>query len=77
VLKKVMIEYIILLAAIPLGMLCARWTKDEKQIYSKSPYFPVMLGVIAVFAAIFFTLEKLIGFTLAFMWILMFFWHRG
>jgi hypothetical protein len=72
-----MIEYIVLLFAIPLGMLCAKFMKDEKSIYSKSPYFPLMLWVIAIFAAIFFTLDKVIGFSLSFMFLLMFFWHRG
>ncbi|MBT3642763.1 hypothetical protein HN604_02170 [archaeon] len=72
-----MIEYIILLVAIPLGMLCAKWMKEERPIYSKAPYFPVMLWVIAILSAIFFTLDKTIGFSLSFMFLLMFFWHRG
>jgi len=72
-----MLEYIFLLVAIPLGMLCRKWTRDEKAIYSNPPYFPVMLWGIAILAAVFLTIDRVTGFTLAFMWILMFFWHRG
>jgi len=71
-----MIEYFTLILAIPLGFLLAKITKDEKQIYSKAPYFPVLLWILTILAAIFFTLNKQIALTLTFIFITTFIWNR-
>jgi hypothetical protein len=72
-----MIEYLILALAIPLGIILAKITKHEKEIYSKTPYFPIILWVLAIGAAIFFTLDKTIAFTLTFIFITVFVWRKA
>jgi len=71
-----MIEYFILVLAIPLGIIMARLTDDEKKIYSRAPYFPVILWVLAIFAAVFFSLDRVIGFTLAFVFLAVLVWSK-
>lgn len=72
-----MIEYLTLLLAIPLGFVLAQITKDEKQIYSKSPYFPILLWALAFATAIFYTLDKQIALTLNFILITTFIWNKA
>ena len=72
-----MIEYFALILAIPLGFALAHMTKDEKQIYSKSPYFPVILWTLAFVTAIFYTLNKQIALTLNFIFIATFIWNKA
>ncbi|MBU2576741.1 MAG: hypothetical protein KKF50_03390 [Nanoarchaeota archaeon] len=72
-----MIEYLALLLAIPLGLALASVTKDEKKIYSKAPYFPILLWTLAIAAAIFFTLNKQIAITLTFIFLTTFVWNRA
>ncbi len=72
-----MIEYITLILAIPLGYLLASVTKDEKEIYSKSPYFPILLWGLAFTAAIFYTLNKQIALTLTFIFITTLVWNKA
>lgn len=71
-----MIEYVMLFFAIPLGIILAKLTKDEKEIYSKAPYFPVFLWIIAITASIFFTIDKMIALVLTFIFIMIFFWNQ-
>ena len=71
-----MIEYLALLLAIPLGIALAKITKDEKNIYSKTPYFPILLWILAIATAIFFTLDKRIALTLTFIFITTFIWNK-
>jgi len=59
-----MIEYLILILAVPLGFLLANTTKDEKEIYSKPPYFPILLWGLAISASVFYTLDKQIALVL-------------
>ncbi len=72
-----MIEYLTLLIAIPLGLILAGTTKDEKKIYSNTPYFPIMLWVFAIGAAIFYTLDKQLALTLTFIFITIFVWDKA
>lgn len=72
-----MIEYLTLLFAIPLGFVLADITKDEKQIYSKSPYFPIILWALAFTTAIFYTLNKQIALSLNFIFITTFTWNKA
>jgi len=71
-----MIEYVTLILALPLGFLLAKVTHDEKKIYSKSPYFPILLWILAFAAAIFFTLNKQIALTLTFIFLTTFAWNN-
>ncbi|MDH3352842.1 MAG: hypothetical protein OEL87_00135 [Nanoarchaeota archaeon] len=72
-----MIEYLTLVLAIPLGLALASVTKDEKEIYSKAPYFPILLWILAFAASIFYTLDKQIALTLTFIFIMTFTWNRA
>ncbi len=71
-----MIEYIALILAIPLGFIFAKITEDEKEIYSKSPYFPIILWGLAIAAAIFYIINKQIALTLIFIFLMVFTWNR-
>jgi len=71
-----MLEYLTLALAIPLGLMLSQVTKDEKNIYTKSPYFPIILTILAITAAIFYTLDKTIALTLTFMFITTFIWNK-
>jgi len=67
--------YIIILAlAIPIGILLAKLTKDEKPIYKK--YFPPLLWTIAIAAAVFYTLNITAALTLTFIFIVILSWHK-
>ena len=71
-----MLQYLTLILAIPLGITLAKITKREKQIYSKPPYFPTLLWLLAIAAAIFYTLDKKTALTLTFIFITTFTWNR-
>ena len=71
-----MIEYFLLLLAIPLGIALSQITKDEKQIFSKAPYFPVLLWILAISAAIFYTLDKTTAITLTFIFLTTLIWNK-
>ena len=72
-----MIEYFVLLLAIPLGIIASKFTQDERNIWGKSPYFPIFVWVLALLVAIFLTLDKTTGLALAFMGILVFTWWKA
>jgi len=72
-----MIEYLPLFLAIPLGLALAQLTKDEKQIYSKPPYFPILLWLLAITAATSFSLNKTTALTLTFALITVFTWNKS
>jgi len=71
---KYLLSILILLAAIPVGLLLAKLTKDEKLIYKK--YFPSFLWILAILSAIFYTLNIKIALALTFMFIVMFVWNK-
>jgi uncharacterized membrane protein len=71
-----MIEYTILILAIPLGIIFARLTKNEKEIYSKVPYFPIILWILAIITTIFYNINKQIALTLTFIFITTLTWQR-
>jgi len=68
-----LLSILILLASIPLALILANLTKDEKPIYKK--YFIPLLWILAILTAIFFTLNTQIALSLAFMFILVFVWR--
>jgi len=72
---KTILSIIILIAAIPIGMLLAKLTKDEKPIYKK--YFPPMLWIIAIAAAVFYTLNITAALTLTFIFIIILSWYKS
>lgn len=72
-----MIEYLSLILAIPLGLLLLKLTKKEKDIFSKKPYFPVLIWVLAIASAITFSINKTIAIPLAFLFLMVFTWHKA
>jgi len=70
---QAILSIIVLILAIPLGLLLASLTKDEKSIYKK--YFPTLLWIIAILAAIFYTLNLQIALTLTFIFITILVWN--
>ncbi len=71
-----MIEYLLLILAIPFGIIAANVTRFEKNIYSRSPYFPFFIWVLAILTAVFLTLDKTAGLGFAFMFILVLVWWK-
>jgi hypothetical protein len=70
-----MIVLAIIISAIPAGLLLAYLTKDEKNIYRK--YFPAIMWIIAISAAVFFTLNIRTALTLTFVFVLMLTWLKS
>jgi len=71
-----MLQYFVLILAVPLGFYLSHLTKDEKKIYAKAPYFPVFLWVFAIAAAIFYSLNETIALTLTFIFLTVFVWYK-
>jgi hypothetical protein len=69
-----MIEYILLLLAVPIGLFAKNLTKDEKQIYRK--YFQFVIPLIFILAVTFAFLEKITFLTLTFMFLMLLTWNR-
>jgi len=72
-----MIEYLALILAIPLGFLLASITKDEKSIYSKNPYFPIIIPTLLIAAIITFFFDKTVALALTFLFIMTVVWWKS
>jgi len=73
-----MIEYFLLILAIPLGILLARQTQDEKEIYTKKIYFPTIKKTLLILILIFAILKNThIVLTLTFILITTLIWHKN
>ncbi len=72
---KTILFIIILIVAIPIGKLLAKLTKDEKPIYKK--YFPPMLWILAIAAAISYTLNITAALTLSFIFLIILSWYKA
>ncbi|MFH0808604.1 MAG: hypothetical protein V1888_03230 [archaeon] len=72
-----MIQYILLILAIPLGYLCVKATQDEKQIYQKKQYFPLILKILLILATISISQSEQIFLTTAFLLITIHIWHKA
>ena len=72
-----MIGYLILILAVPLGFVLASITKDEKQIYSKVPYFPIILWILIFATAIFYSINEQVALTLTFIFLMTFVWNKA
>lgn len=66
-----------LLISIPLGLLLKKLTKDEKEIFSNAPYFPVLQWIIAIAASVMFAINKQIAIPLTFIFLTILIWNRG
>jgi len=71
-----MIEYLVLILAVPLGFILANITKDEKDIYTRSPYFPVLLWILAIASAVFYSINRQTALTLIFIFLMTLTWNR-
>ncbi len=72
---QIILSILIILSAIPLGLLLSYLTKDEKPIYKK--YFPALLWILAILAAIFYTLNILTALSLTFAFLLILVWLKA
>tara|TARA_Y100000310_G_scaffold338641_1_gene428857 strand:+ start:9060 stop:9290 length:231 start_codon:yes stop_codon:yes gene_type:complete len=72
--QKIILSILIILSAIPLGLLLKHLTKEEKPIYQK--YFPPLLWLTAILAAIFYTLNLQIALSLTFIFVLVLTWSK-
>ena len=71
-----MIEYLTLILAIPLGILLEKLTHDEKRIYTKKIYFPTLIKLLAILAAITISQDKQIFLTSTFILITILTWQK-
>ncbi len=71
-----MIEYAILLFAIPLGILLAKATQDEKIIYTEPNYFPILEKILVILIIIFIFQNEQIVLTLTFILIMIYVWGK-
>jgi len=72
-----MIEYFLLILAIPLGLLLAKTTKDEKPIFTKPIYFPSIEKIILILMAITISQNQQIFLTSTFMLITIYTWQKA
>ena len=69
-----MIEYFLLLLAIPLGLFARHLTKDEKIIYGN--YFQAMVAIVFVLGLTSAFFNKIVFLTLTFIFIMLITWNR-
>lgn len=74
--KEIFLYGIFLSSAVLFGILARVWARHEKKIYKSRQYFPIFLWVLAILAAIFWTLNSMIAITLTWLFILVFVWNR-
>ena len=65
---------VVFLLSYPVALLLFSLTKDEKKLYKR--YFPSFLWILAILAAVFYTLNLQVALTLTFMFLVIFFWNR-
>jgi len=71
-----MIQYLVLLLAIPLGIILAKTTQDEKNIYTKPQYFPTLKKILLILIAVFISQNQQIFLTLTFLLITIHTWQK-
>ena len=72
-----MIEYLIFLAAIPLGIILASLTTHEIDIYKKKQYFPLILIVLGMSSIATFWISKPTSLTLIFTFLTTLTWSKA
>jgi len=70
---QIILSILLLISAIPLGLLLKFLTKKEKPIYKK--YFSPLLWILAILSAIFYTINIQIALPLTFIFIFVFVWN--
>jgi ABC-type polysaccharide transport system permease subunit len=71
-----MLEYLLLLTAIPIGILLAKLTKEEEKIYTKKQYFPTILPLLFVLTLTFSFITKETAIILGYMTLLIYTWKK-
>jgi len=71
-----MIQYLALILAIPLGILLAKTTHDEKNIYTKPEYFPLLKKLLLILIAVFISQNQQVTLTLTFLLITIHTWQK-
>jgi hypothetical protein len=71
-----MIEHFFMATSVPLGLILAKVTGWEKNIYCKQQYFPTMIWVFAILFAVFIFVDRAIGYTFLFMFLMTFTWLK-
>jgi len=73
-----MLQYLILLLAIPLGLFLKKQTAYEKEIYSRPQYFPSIL-IALIIGIIYFSIQgnETITLTLGFIFITILVWWKS
>ncbi|RMD45578.1 hypothetical protein D6829_01905 [Candidatus Pacearchaeota archaeon] len=69
-----MIEYILVLLAIPLGVFLRKLTKQEEEIFLNWPYFPLMIPVLFLLTLYFAFKSYRIFFVLLFILVMIMSW---
>jgi len=72
-----MLEYLLIILAIPLGLTLAKYTEYEKKIYSKSQYFPTFLVVLFIFSVYFFITKNNLTITTSFIFVMTLSWLKS
>lgn len=72
---ELILSIIVLLLSIPTGLWLQKLTRDEKPIYKK--YFPIILWILAILTAIFYTIEIKTALTLNFMFLTILIWLKA
>jgi len=72
-----MLQYLILLFAIPLGHILAKTTQDEKEIYNLPQYFPTLIKFLAILSAITISQNQQLFLTSTFLLITTYTWHKS
>lgn len=70
--SKIILYLVILALFYPVALILAKYTKDEKKLYGW--YFPAILWILAIAAAIFYTLNLVVALTLTFLFLVVLFW---
>jgi hypothetical protein len=68
------LPYILLILAIPLGLLLATMTEDEKKIYKQKRYLPTIMILFAILGVVGWFIQKELFFTGTFMTITLSTW---
>jgi hypothetical protein len=71
-----MIEYFLLILAVPLGYILAKLTQDESPIYTKKIYFPTLQKILLILLAITISQDQQLFLTSTFLLITLYIWNK-
>jgi len=72
-----MIEYLVFLAAIPLGIVLASLTTHEIEIYKRKQYFPLILLTLGLLSILTFNSNKPASLAMIFTFLTTLTWHKA